>query len=370
MNSRLSPRAAVSNPRKILVVVTRRIGDVLLATPLIRSLKHAWPAATIDALVFAGTQGVLAGNPDLDRVLAIPGGSGVAANFRLLASVFRRYDLALSLVPSDRSTLSAWLAGRRSVGLLVDQPNQAWKKYLLNQWVKFDPLNTHMVRSHLALASALGIEALAEVVTAWQPDDTRALDALLGDATLPLAVLHPYPKFRYKMWHEERWADVAHWLLGQGFRVLLTGSPDADECRYVEHIARAVPAALNLAGRLTLGGTAALLARANFFIGPDTSITHMAAASGVPTVALFGPSDPVKWGPWPFRHPAATNPWHRLGDQHVGNVQLIQGRSLCVPCKYEGCNRHIESASDCLLALSTGTVIQHIRAMLETPDSK
>ena len=54
-------------PRTVLVVVTRRIGDVLLATPLIRSLKHAWPDAAIDVLVFAGTQGVLAANPDIRR---------------------------------------------------------------------------------------------------------------------------------------------------------------------------------------------------------------------------------------------------------------------------------------------------------------
>ena len=56
-------------PRRILVVVTRRIGDVLLATPVIRSLRRHWPEAAIDMLVFRGTEGVLAGNPDIRRVL-------------------------------------------------------------------------------------------------------------------------------------------------------------------------------------------------------------------------------------------------------------------------------------------------------------
>ena len=58
-------------PRSVLVIVARRLGDVLLATPLIRSVKRAWPDAAVDVLVFEGTQGVLANNPDVRRVLAV-----------------------------------------------------------------------------------------------------------------------------------------------------------------------------------------------------------------------------------------------------------------------------------------------------------
>ena len=59
-------------PRRILLVCTQRIGDVLLATPLARSLKRAWPQAELDFLAFKGTEGVLEGNPDISRVLAFP----------------------------------------------------------------------------------------------------------------------------------------------------------------------------------------------------------------------------------------------------------------------------------------------------------
>ncbi len=358
------PSSADAPPRHILVVVTRRIGDVLLATPLIRSLKQAWPGARIDALVFAGTQGVLKGNPDLNQVLTIAGGAAVTTSLALLARLFRRYDLALSLVPSDRSTLCAALAGRRSVGLLADQPDQAWKKKLLGQWVPFDSNDTHTVRAHLALAVALNIRPLPVVVTAWLAEDADTVDTLLGEAQAPLAVLHPYPKFRYKMWHEEGWIAVARWFNDKGFRVVLSGGPGTDEHAYAASIARDAPGTLNLAGQLSLGGTAALLARAKCYVGPDTSITHLAAASGVPTVALFGPSDPVKWGPWPQQQPATANPWRRLGDQRQGNVLLIQGRAACVPCKFEGCGRHLESPSDCLQSLSAALVVQKIRGLL------
>lgn len=350
-------------PRRILVVVTRRIGDVLLSTPLIRSLKQAWPETRIEALVFAGTQGVLAGNPDLDAVHTVPERPGLIPHLGLLLRLFRRYDLALSLLPGDRPTLYARLAGRRAIGLLVDHPSQRWKQRLLNRWISFDPHDTHTVRSHLALADALGVPPLAEVVTSYRPEDSAAVDALLGKSCMPVAVLHPWPKFRYKMWQEQGWVTVGRWFADNGFRVVLTGGPDSDERACVEAIARQLPEALNLSGQLTLGGTAALLARARFYVGPDTAVTHLAAASGVPTIALFGPSDPVKWGPWPQQHPPTVNPWRRLGSQRKGNVQLIQGWGACVPCRLEGCDRHVGSASDCLQAIAPGLIINSIKTM-------
>ena len=122
---------------------------------------------------------------------------------------------------------------------------------------------------------------------------------------------------------------------------------------------------LNLVGQLTLGCTGYLLSRAAVYLGPDTAITHMAAALGVPTVALFGPSNPVKWGPWPKGHPADRNPWRRVGSGHVGNVFLVQGEKSCVPCLLEGCGRHIESYSDCLQELPASRVIAAARALLD-----
>jgi len=353
-------------PRRVLVIVTRRIGDVLLATPLIRSIKAAWPTAQIDALVFAGTQGVLAGNPDLNTIHTVPERPSRSEHRRLMAGLFRRYDLALSLVPGDRPTLYAWLFGKKRIGLLLDRANQRWKRLILNRWVAFDPDNTHTVRNHLALAIALGLPARTDVVVSWQDSDRLAVDALLQDRPGPLAVLHPWPKFRYKQWRDDAWVSVARSLLDMGMQVALTGSPDPAEKSHVDGIAQQLPdSIINAAGRLTLGGTAALISRAQFYIGPDTSITHIAAASGVPTIALFGPTSPVKWGPWPQGHAADSNPWELIGDQHQRNVHLVQGRGHCVPCGQEGCERHLDSVSECLQQMSTEHVMARVKLIKE-----
>lgn len=354
-------------PRSVLVVVTRRIGDVLLATPLMRSLKLAWPGTAVDALVFDGTQGAIAANPDVRRVHTIPQRPGPLQHLAFVLRLARRYDLALSLVPGDRPTLYAYLAGRWRAGLLLATRKERWKRRFLHRWIAFDERDTHTVLMHLALAEAVGIAPRREVVVAWNADDERQVDALLaGNGALPLAVLHPFPKYNYKMWRGNAWIETAQWLAAHGYRIVLSGGPDAAERDYVRDLARAMPAAaLDLAGKLTLGGTGCLLSRAALYVGPDTAVTHMAAALGVPTIALYGPTDPVKWGPWPRDYQGSGNPWRRLGDQSVGRVRLIQGAAACAPCGHEGCGRHIASFSDCLQQMSAAKVIAAIESLLK-----
>jgi heptosyltransferase-3 len=312
-------------------------------------------------LVFAGTEGFVAANPDVRRVLTIRERPRLLEHLRFMLRIARRYDLALSLVPGDRPTLYAYVAGRLRVGLLEPTRKTRWKQSLLHAWVPFDNADTHTVRMHLALLQAVGIAPLADVVPSWTREDetrARALRPALRDTRY--AVMHPYPKFRYKMWTIEGWVAVGRWLHEQGYAVVLTGGPEGAERDYVGRIAAQIPDAVNLAGELTLGGVAYVISGAAVYVGPDTAITHAAAALGVPTVALFGPTNPVKWGPWPAAQDVARNPWQRTGSQISGRVHLIQGAGACVPCGNEGCEKHVESSSDCLTYLSADAVIAAI----------
>ena len=124
---------------------------------------------------------------------------------------------------------------------------------------------------------------------------------------------------------------------------------------------------INRVGCLSLSQLAFLLTRSQIYIGPDTVVTHMAAALGVATVALFGPTNPVKWGPWPKTWNVLTNPFVRIGSQRRNNVYLLQGSSVCVPCLQEGCDRHINSRSRCLDDLTVQVVINAVRLMTRSP---
>ena len=98
--------------RSVLVVVTRQIGDVLLTTPLIHAARRRWPQARIDVLGFAGTLGMLRGNPDVDEVIEVAGAARRGRPLRLARRLWRRYDLALVADPGDRAHLVGWLASR------------------------------------------------------------------------------------------------------------------------------------------------------------------------------------------------------------------------------------------------------------------
>ena len=357
----------VKLPRKFLVVATLRIGDVLLTTPLIRSLRRAWPQAQIDALVFTGAQDVLRANPDINSVMTVAERPGFWPHVQLMTRLLRRYDLAVSCLPGDRPTLYAWLSGKRRVGLLLPNSQGRWKQFLLDRWAPFDNLNTHTVLMNLKLAELVDAPKNYEVVVSWSNASAAYIETLLlrHAPNQRFAVLHLYPKFNYKMWHAPGWAELSRWLAGQGLRIILTGGDAPGELTYITKILPLLTEnTLNLAGQLTLEQSACLLSRAAIYVGPDTALTHIAAALGIPTVALYGPSNPVKWGPWPKNHCTEQNPWKRLGSQSVGNVILLQGKGACVPCMAEGCDRHIESFSDCLQDLPSSKVIAAAESLL------
>ena len=352
-------------PRSILVISLRFLGDVLLTTPLIRSLRTAWLGAQIDALVFAGMEGVLEGNPDLRQVLTTERGEPLALWRRL----WRRYDLAVVAETADRPHLCGLIAGRRRVGLLPPERGKAWWKRLSVSHGVVSPRDLARPLAYERLAGAMGIAwKPAMVAPSAQMPEVAWRDVLGFDpARERYAVLHLAPRFRYKRWHAPGWHALMAWLHGEGLRVVITGGPGEDEHAYVKEVlAGAQAPVLDLCARLRFAQTADLLRRAALYVGPDTATTHLAAACGAPTVALFGPTDPRLWGPQPAA--GLERAYEKVAAiQFRGNVSLVQEPSLsCVPCQEEGCEKHIESRSECLDRMGAARVIDAAREALRT----
>ncbi len=339
---------------RVLVVILRRLGDVLLTTPLIRSLKRAYPQATIDALVFAGTEGVLAGNPDLARVISTPARPRLADTLSLAARLFRRYDLAVSVQTGDRPIAFALIAGRHSVGPV--EPGglgSATKRALLGRSYSRDR-SDHRVADILHLADVIGIPAVREVVCPAPAPRPQLAPAQ------PYAVIHAAPMFIYKRWTAAGWSALAAGLRERGFAVAATGA--ASDRGYLDAVWRDARV-VRLDGKLSWPELTALIAGARVYIGPDTAITHLAAAAGAPTVALYGPTDPRLWGPWPCG--GLEPPWQAAGTiQRRGNVWLVQNPLPCLPCQLEGCERRLDSHSQCLDELTVEQVLAAVEQAL------
>lgn len=337
---------------RVLVVALRRLGDVLLTTALIRSLKRAYPDCAIDALVYAGTEGILSGNPDLAAVITVAERPSLRDSLSLLRRLARRYDLAVSTQTGDRPIFLAWLAGRRRAGPL--EADRSSVKRLALHFSYSTDRSEHRVRDLLRLADVLGIPRCQEIVC----PQGAVRSGLLP--TQPYAVLHAAPKFIYKRWTGAGWRALAAALRGHGLAAVAIGAQtdrpyldtiwgDGDVVRYD--------------GALAWPEVSALIRTARVYVGPDTAVTHLAAATGTPTVALYGPTDPRIWGPWPAGGLAA--PWAAAGTiARRGNVWLVQNPLACLPCQLEGCDRRLDSRSRCLDELPAAQVIAAVEAAL------
>jgi heptosyltransferase-3 len=342
----LPPRA------RILVVALRRLGDVLLTTPLMRSLRQAFPDAAIEALVFAGTEGILAGNPDLAGVITMSPRAG--ASLALARRLWRQYDLALSTQPGDRPTLFAWIAGRVSCGPVAPRGGTAWLKRMALDYPVITNAAGHRVEEVLELATALEIPAVRELVC---PTGPLRADLLPNGG---YAVIHAGPMFRYKRWTVEGWRALAAALTERGLAIVATGGPGPQDRRYSDEVwtpgSNHAAIVRRLDGVLTWPELARVIGGAQVYIGPDTSVTHLAAATGAMTVALYGPTDPRRFGPWPAG--GFGGAWEAAGTiQRRGNVWLVQNPLPCLPCQNEGCERRIDSYSRCLDGLSLRQVL-------------
>ena len=144
--------------------------------------------------------------------------------------------------------------------------------------------------------------------------------------------------------------------------MIATGGPAESERRYLDDVWTGA-SVRRLDGRLDWPQLGGLLANARVYVGPDTSVTHLAAASGCATVALYGPTDPRLWGPWPI---GGLNPmWNATGViQQRGNVWLVQNTLPCTPCQLEGCERRLDSHSACLDELAPSQVISAVEQAL------
>ena len=335
----------------ILVVTLRRLGDVLLTTPLLRTLRRGYPDARIDVLVFAGTEGILDGNPDIDRVVTLKPRAPLRESFALIRRIGRRYDLAISTQTGDRPTLLAFTAARQRIGFVPSEGGGSWwKRRVMHRHVAADAQN-HRVPEMLRLATCLGIDPSAEVVCpgGGVPDRFTRHGRY--------AVVHASPMFRYRRWTDGGWHELASALTRRGLTVVATGGADPNERAYLDALwgAGETPVA-RLDGTLDWPQLTALLRGAEVYVGTDTSVTHLAAATGCPTVALFGPTDPRLWGPWPAG--GLRDTWNAADRvQRRGNVWLVQHALPCTPCQREGCERHLDSHAACLDAMSAFEVL-------------
>jgi heptosyltransferase-3 len=296
---------------RILFIKLRHIGDSLLLTPTIVATKAKFPNAEIWLLVRKSCDAILAGCPEIDRILttanpdAAKRGSGDWIADLKLAALLRQtdFDFVFELTDNDRARFFA-IAARTKARCTNEHRtlNRLWRPFF-HRICNLPRRRQHqVVRDYLCPQETLGLPdepgalRFAESLsTPWQAHEY--------DNGVSFAILHIHTRWERKAWPMERWHSLIEHLLRFVPRLLITCGPDAQEVESSNDLC------LKFGPRLqTTGGTANwtqiawLLQKAKFFVGVDTAAMHLASACGCPTIALFGPSPVFEYHPWKVRH--------------------------------------------------------------------
>ena len=277
---------------RVLVVRPGGIGDAILLLPALRALREAAPGSVVDVLCESRNAPVFELSGIADRVLRAD-----AAPLSTLRAL-RRGHYAAVLDTEQFHHFSAVLAARTRAPLRVGFNVAPSRLGLYTHTVPYDLQGPEAAQFGRILAAALGVPSVSLLPRAGSIPAERLP---LPPDGLPerFVALHPGGSVPCKRWGADRYAALAAALRDRaGLPCVLVGAKE--DCAVAATVASA-SGALDLCGRLDLASTAAVLARAGLLVGPDSGIAHLAVAVGARVVVLFGPSDPLKWGPPPDR---------------------------------------------------------------------
>jgi heptosyltransferase-3 len=379
------PHFSSLTPKKVLFIATRQIGDVLVTTPLIKQARELWPEAEFHFLGYRGKLDMLKGNSDIAELIETSDRPGLREYLALFNRLFQRYDLAIVTQPSDRAYFYGFVAAFKRVGILGGHPQgiteqdkarknksdkqNAWKKAICFHTIDVDYFEQHVITEKLRLLEVFykNVQDLFSKPISVVPPEGEALTPVIANQLRsPYIVVHPGPLTAYKRWPLAYWQTLVTWLTQQGWQVVLSASPAKQDLQLNEDIISlldddAEKNVVDTAGKLSIPQARSLIQGAHLYIGVDTSITHLAAACNIPTVALFGPTPPSNFGPWPNGFIGKQPYQLRASTQTVGNVTILQGPGECVPCRKAGCEDHANSRSECLDLLEPNQVIETIQ---------
>lgn len=291
--------------KNILIIKLRYLGDVLLATPVLQTLRERAPTARLTMAVNAGTEPVVRWNPHLDDIIVVDR-DGIGAQIELLRALRKRnFDCVIDLTDGDRSAILTWATGA-PVRVGINEEHR-WRGLVYTVIARRRPESHHRMEQQLDVLRTLGMEPNLQspLLRISERDEQEAADLLrdiegstnVPAPTRPLVMLQPGARYWFKAWPQERFAALADLLAERlDCRVLIGGDPrERDLAEAIRARARSAPAVV--AGRTSVLQHAALLKQCALFVGNDNGPMHMAATLGTPVVALFGPSDPAEWGP-------------------------------------------------------------------------
>ena len=331
---------------RVLLVRLSSIGDVVHTLPTLQALTRA--GHEVGWIVEPAARPLLEGHPLLaGRVVDASKARAFAlASARTSLEALRRerYDVALDLQGLWKSAAWARFSGaRRVVGFASAFRREPASSLLLSERVPQPAEARHVIDKNLALLRPLGIEALgmrAFPLPAMVVEEQRVAEELRRLGLAEFVVLNPGGGWESKLWPAESFGALARGLRDAGFPSLVTWGPGEEAL--ADRVVAASAGAVLRSFPTTLRECVALCRRARLVVAADTGPLHIACAVGTPVVALFGPTDPERNGPF--------SPEDRV----------VRRAPSCAPCYRQKCARH----AGVMAGLSVAEVLAAVCARL------
>jgi lipopolysaccharide heptosyltransferase I len=341
--------------RRMLIIKPSAVGDVVHALPILPKLRARFPDAQIDWLVRPEIADLVRCHPALSNVVLFDRRrfgrfgrewSATSGLLRLLFTVWRqRYDLVIDLHGQLRSAMFCFASASRT--RLGFSRVREGARVAYTHLIPVPTMDVHAVDRYLEIEDVLGLDSKPPDFSIYLPPAAApAAQALLDSSGIgrePFALLVPGTIWQTKHWRPEGFAEVGRYLASRGLRVVLGGTPQDRELS--ARIAGQCPGACDLAGRTNLAEFTALVGRAAICVTNDSGSMHLAAALNRPVVSAFGPTSPLRTGP--YRRPEA----------------VVRAGVECSPCylrKLSSC-RHDHQ---CMTLLTSDMLIDRIRHLL------
>ena len=340
---------------RLLLVRLREIGDVVFTTPAIRALRRHYPDAHITYIVEPVAADVVRNNPHIDELIVAPRQRGVRGLIADLALGRRlraeRFDLAIDFHGGPRASLLTWLSGAKGrVGYEI--AGRGWM-YTTRVARPRELRARHSVENQWDLLHAIGIDSPQRADTPVEMPVDGAAAASVAErlsragvgAADHLIVMHVSAGNPVRRWPLDHFVTVARELTVRDAtrRIVVTSGPsERDAARSVVEQSGALQV-----GEFSLPELRALVDRAALYIGGDSGPLHIAAASAVPIVALFGPTLPERSAPW--------------RDPRYRSIAIDAGALDCRPCDQRVC---APGDFRCLTMISAEQVVEAAEKLL------
>jgi predicted lipopolysaccharide heptosyltransferase III len=285
----------------ILLLQLKRIGDLVLTTPVIAALRDKFPEAALTLIVSREGAPLLPAITGVDRTYVI---HRKLSDVKIFGAVARKkFDYCIDFTGNDRSALLAWLSGaQKRIASNWTRVQSKFRAGAYNEFVADRVSDLHTIDFHLSLIEPLGIRDASTTIKLQVPAAARENANEIRRAHRiehPFVIFHPGSARMEKFWHAQRWVEVIDYARTVlKLTPVLTSGNSALEQRHIAEIkSKLAQPVANLSSKIDLLTLTALVEQARMIVTVDTAPMHLAAAMETSQVILFGPTNPFHWRP-------------------------------------------------------------------------